>query len=138
MSFNIIIDSEKSYGFIGNKLSAVLPKTLFFSAGKPWEMALVSVWYNTIIHSPIYINCSIIETQIVGDKWEKTLFVLMPPLEKDGTIIFGNVAGSYHQFKKIFDPHVSKIDLSFNDSKGAVVIFPKDAHMIFNLEIRRC
>ena len=135
MKFNIIIDSKKTFnGFVGNKLSANLPETLFFSReqGEIWEMALVSMWYNYKPALPIYVHCSMIQTQIVGDKFEKCLFVLLPPLAKDPTVI-----SSYHQYKVIFEPHVSVIDFSFHHSEGQEIVFPSKAHMIFNLEIRK-
>ena len=139
MSFNIIIDSKKTAGFSENKLSALLPETLFFTG--EWEMALTSVWYNKVIRGPVYINCPVIETQIVGEKWEKSLFVMLPPLVKNGKQTMGGHAflgqGTNQQFKKIFEPHVSKIDLSFFLSEGEAFAPPLGAHMVLNLEFRK-
>ena len=136
-NFNLIIDTKKNdVTFVDNKLSASLPETLFFTGDGVWEIALVSAWYNKKPNYPIYINCSMIETQMTGNKWEKTLFVLLPATATLGVV--ADFSGSYRQYKKIFEPHVSKMTFSFFRSNGDKIEFrnPQTHHMIFNLNIR--
>ena len=136
-NFNIIIDSKKTSGqFVDKKLLSSLPETLFFTAGV-YETAIVHVWTNFKTADPIYVHCSIIETQIVGNKWEKCLFVILPFLDDVGASF--TISGVHHQYKKIFEHHVSKIDFSFFYSDGRPVEFETtdNIHMIMNLNIRK-
>ena len=138
MGFDIVIDSKKTLkGFVKNKLSAVLPKTVYFSQAENWEIAIMSLWYNNVPVTtfPLYINCSMIETQMVGPQYEKTLFILLPKQSASN----GNIHAirTIPQYKKIFSSHVSKINFSFYLSDGTEFNFEQSAHMIINLNIRK-
>ena len=133
MGFSIVVDNKKVYFDEGNKIVATLPKTLFFNTEEKWEICLLSVWTNRRYFDPCYIGCSILERQIVGDKWEKNLAVVIRNDNEKGYFI----KATHVFYKKIFDPHVSTIIFSFENARGEPIIFDSDAHIILQLHVKK-